>query len=155
MKIPDYMHHDDQLARIPHTVIYYSFSLHQFLPFCPPDLPSLQSVVLTKNKLKQLADIAPLAVCKKLERLTVRENDICNHEHYRSYVIYVLRETQLKVLDFQKVSQKVKFFFISHSICSSTVCVFIISANDPEIHRQSSENFLFRIARPPSTSSRS
>lgn len=68
--------------------------------------PNLESVVLTKNKLKSLADLLSLKGCKNLQRLTCRENEIATHEHYRSYVIYILRETKLRVLDFQKVTEK-------------------------------------------------
>jgi len=64
------------------------------------EIPNLNSIVLTNNKLSTLADLNPLGKVKSLERLSLLGNPITKLPHYRKYVIYALRNTKLRVLDF-------------------------------------------------------
>lgn len=72
------------------------------------NVPALESVVLTKNKFRSFSDVRALAQIPKLERLVLRENEICAQEHYRLFLVYLLRNTKLRFLDFQKVTKTEK-----------------------------------------------
>lgn len=67
-------------------------------------LPKLHSLVLTNNRLLNLAEIDPLASFPKLQFLSLLDNNITKKPNYRLYVIHKLKS--LHVLDFKKVRQK-------------------------------------------------
>lgn len=67
-------------------------------------LPKLHSLVLTNNRLVNLAEIDPLASLPKLQFLSLLDNNITKKPNYRLYVIYKLKS--LRVLDFKKVKAK-------------------------------------------------
>ena len=79
-------------------------NLQRIAPEAFQYLPNLESAVLSKNKLRFLVDLKAFAKCRKLRRLTLRGNDVCRHEHYRAFVIYTLRDTELQVLDCRRVT---------------------------------------------------
>ncbi|CAD7930639.1 unnamed protein product [Amoebophrya sp. A25] len=87
------------------TLLFANNSIQRIAPEAFVRLPNLEAIVLTKNKIRDLVDLEPLAKCKKLQRLTLRENEICAGEYYRQFVIYLMRDTPLKILDFQKITQ--------------------------------------------------
>lgn len=72
------------------------------------NLPNLESLVLTKNRLKTLTDLLPLARIRSLRRLVLRENQVASHPHYRMFVVYILKDTMIKFLDFQRVTAQEK-----------------------------------------------
>lgn len=65
--------------------------------------PNIVSLVLTNNKLSMLCDVNPLGKMKNLERLTLLGNPITKLPNYRLYVIWAMRETKLRVLDFARI----------------------------------------------------
>ncbi|KAJ8427756.1 hypothetical protein Cgig2_006424 [Carnegiea gigantea] len=67
-------------------------------------LPKLHSLVLTNNRLVNLAEIDPLGSLPKLQFLSLLDNNITKKPNYRLYVIHKLKS--LHVLDFKKVRQK-------------------------------------------------
>jgi len=67
-------------------------------------LPNLETLVLTNNKLLNLADIDALAEFPSLVRLSLLENPITKKPHFRLYVIHKL--PNLKLLDFKKVKEQ-------------------------------------------------
>ncbi|GLT51192.1 hypothetical protein SLA2020_246200 [Shorea laevis] len=67
-------------------------------------LPKLHSLVLTNNRLVNLAEIDPLASLSKLQFLSLLDNNITKKPNYRLYVIHKLKS--LRVLDFKKVKTK-------------------------------------------------
>lgn len=67
-------------------------------------LPKLHSLVLTNNRLVNLAEIDPLATLPKLQFLSLLDNSITKKANYRLYIIHKLKS--LRVLDFKKVKQK-------------------------------------------------
>lgn len=67
-------------------------------------LPKLHTLVLTNNRLVNLAEIDPLASLSKLKFLSLLDNNITKKPNYRLYVIHKLKS--LRVLDFKKVKQK-------------------------------------------------
>ncbi|CAD7935022.1 unnamed protein product [Amoebophrya sp. A120] len=88
------------------TLLFSGNHIQRIVPDAFDELPNLESIVLTRNRIKNLVDLLPLAKCKKLERITLKENDICVHEHYKMFVVYLLRNTNLRIFDFQKIGDK-------------------------------------------------
>ena len=66
-------------------------------------IPKLETLVLTGNRLTNLADVDNLAPLSKLVRLSLLDNPVSKKENYRLYVIHKL--PALKLLDFSKVKQ--------------------------------------------------
>ena len=66
-------------------------------------LPNLTSLVLTNNRIASLSEIDHLATLEKLELLSLMDNPVTEHPHYRLYVIH--RLPSLKSLDFRKVTK--------------------------------------------------
>jgi len=69
-------------------------------------LPNLETLVLTNNRLNNLADIDPLADIPSIRRISFLENLITKKQHYRLYVIHKL--PHLKLLDYRKNKAKRK-----------------------------------------------
>lgn len=69
-------------------------------------IPSLETLILTNNKIANLGDLDPLAELKKLSSLSLMKNPVIRHPQYRLYLIY--RIPTLKWLDFQKVKRQEK-----------------------------------------------
>jgi len=94
-----------QLLRL-HTLLLANNRItkidEEFSAMCP----SLESLILTNNKLASLNEISKLAKScgNSLVRLSLVGNLVSQAPHYRAFVIFKL--PKLRVLDFQKVSQK-------------------------------------------------
>lgn len=76
-------------------------------------LPKLTTVILTNNRVANLAEIDHLSELKLLESLSLLDNPVALKAQYRLYVIYKI--PSLKWLDFRKVQrsereESVKFF---------------------------------------------
>lgn len=67
-------------------------------------ISNVDTLVLTNNRLTNLADLDNLASLRKLTHLSLLDNPVCKKENYRLYVIH--RLPTLKLLDFSKVKQK-------------------------------------------------
>jgi len=67
-------------------------------------LPNLETLILTNNRVENLADLDPLVECKKLQCFSLLRNPVIKHKHYRLYVIFKL--PSVRILDFQKVKAK-------------------------------------------------
>ena len=67
-------------------------------------LPSLDTLVLTNNRIATLAEIDGLADLTALRTLSLLQNPVNRRAHYRLYVIHKL--PNLRVLDFQKIREK-------------------------------------------------
>ncbi|KAF2630926.1 L domain-like protein [Macroventuria anomochaeta] len=70
-------------------------------PNISTSIPNLQTLVLTKNRLTELADLDPLAGFKKLVFLSAIGNPVTSKENYRYWVIW--RCPTVRYLDFVKV----------------------------------------------------
>lgn len=66
------------------------------------ELPNLETLVLTGNKIDRLSEIDALAGCTKLQTLSLLDNPITRSPHYRAYVI-AKAPRSLKLLDFRKI----------------------------------------------------
>lgn len=66
-------------------------------------LPMLSCLILTNNRLNNLADVDPLVGFKHLRHVSLMGNPVTKKANYRLYVIFKL--PQIKVLDFRKVKQ--------------------------------------------------
>jgi U2 small nuclear ribonucleoprotein A' len=85
----------------PHLTVFIFF-----LGFCHVEfLPKLHTLVLTNNRLTNLAEIDPLASLPKLQYLSLLDNTVTKQPDYRLYVIHKLKH--LRLLDFKKVKQQV------------------------------------------------
>ena len=62
------------------------------------NIPNLNSLILTNNKISKLYDIENIILFKKLEHLSLLENPIVLNENYRLYIIYKM--PLLKTLDY-------------------------------------------------------
>jgi U2 small nuclear ribonucleoprotein A' len=67
-------------------------------------LPHLETLILTNNKINNLPDIDPLADFPSLRTLSLLENMVTKKQNYRLYVIHKL--PKLTLLDFRKIKQK-------------------------------------------------
>lgn len=67
-------------------------------------IPNLDWLVLSGNRLSNLADLDPLSTLPKLQHLSLLDNPVTKQPIYRLYVIH--RCKKLKQLDFRKVKQK-------------------------------------------------
>lgn len=72
-------------------------------PNLSSSIPNLRTLVLTKNRLAELADLDPLAGFKKLGFLSLMGNPVTSKENYRYWVIW--RCPSVRFLDFAKVRQ--------------------------------------------------
>jgi U2 small nuclear ribonucleoprotein A' len=68
------------------------------------NLSNLSTLVLTNNRITNLSEIDNLASLTQLELLSLMDNPLTNHVHYRLYVIHKI--PSLKCLDFQKVTRE-------------------------------------------------
>jgi len=73
-------------------------------PSLGTQLPNLISLVLTGSSIKELKDLDPLANCKRLELLTLKDSPVTLLSHYRHWIIFRCRK--VRVLDFEKVKDK-------------------------------------------------
>jgi len=67
-------------------------------------LPFLNTLILSDNKLEQLAEFDRLAGLRHLETLVLTGNPVTQKPHYRLYAIYKI--PSLQVLDYQRVKLK-------------------------------------------------
>jgi len=73
----------------------------QLLSFIAEAIPQLEWLVLSNNKLSNLADLEPLQTLPRLKYLSLLDNPVTKQPGYRLFVIN--RCKKLKVLDFRKV----------------------------------------------------
>jgi len=69
-----------------------------------PKIPNLETLILTGNRVENLAALDPLSEFNKLQNLSLLKNPVTKQKHYRLYIIYKL--PSIKILDFQKVKAK-------------------------------------------------
>lgn len=77
-------------------------------PNLSASIPSLTTIVLSNNRLAELADLEPLAGFKNLVFLSLTGNPVANKQHYRYWVVWLI--PSLRYFDFAKVkaSEKAK-----------------------------------------------
>lgn len=68
------------------------------------NLHGITALVLTNNKIQDLAEIDNIATLTKLEHLSLLDNPVMIKPNYRSYVIHKI--PSLKSLDFQKIEKR-------------------------------------------------
>lgn len=72
----------------------------------PEAIGNLEYLVLTGNRVAQLAEVDRLAGFAKLDTLVLAGNPVAKRRYYREYVIHKL--PQLKVLDYKKIKPHVR-----------------------------------------------
>ncbi|KAF4753210.1 U2 small nuclear ribonucleoprotein A', partial [Perkinsus olseni] len=105
---------DNDIAKIPNdsapltrlrTLMLANNRISRIGSTCFDNMPNLTSVVLTNNRLDKLQDLYPLGQLRHLERLTVLDNEVCNVQHYRLFLIHILPKT-VRFIDFARVKDK-------------------------------------------------
>ncbi|KAF2143661.1 uncharacterized protein K452DRAFT_285691 [Aplosporella prunicola CBS 121167] len=94
------------LGGFPHrprqtTLLLARNRLQQISPQIATSLPSLHSLVLAQNNIKELADVDPLGRLTKLTTLVLMENPIASKENYRLWIIW--RCPTVRFLDYRRV----------------------------------------------------
>jgi len=67
-------------------------------------IPNLERLILTNNRLENLADLDQLSEFKKLHTISLLRNPVTKLKHYRFYILHKI--PNLRILDFQKISTK-------------------------------------------------
>ncbi|KAF2728987.1 U2 small nuclear ribonucleoprotein A [Polyplosphaeria fusca] len=67
------------------------------------NIPNVNTIVLSRNRIAELADLEPLQGLKKLEYLAMNGNPVTSKDKYRLWVIS--RLPSVRFLDYQKVRQ--------------------------------------------------
>ncbi|KAF4678116.1 hypothetical protein FOL47_005395 [Perkinsus chesapeaki] len=105
---------DNDIAKIPNesapllrlrTLMLANNRISRIGSSCFDNMPNLTSVVLTNNRLEKLQDLYPLGQLRHLERVTILDNDVCNAQHYRLFLIHILPKT-VRFIDFSRVKDK-------------------------------------------------
>lgn len=73
------------------------------------NIPNLETLILTNNKIQNLADLDPIAELKNLHTVSFMKNEVCLKPHYRLYLIHLL--PSVKIIDFRKVKYQVLLRF--------------------------------------------
>ncbi|KAK7723060.1 U2 snRNP complex subunit [Botryosphaeria dothidea] len=83
------------------TLLMARNRLSQVQPGVARTLPSLTSLSLAENNIRELADLDPLGTFSKLVELNLLGNPVTSKEHYRHYLIF--RIPSLRFFDFERV----------------------------------------------------
>lgn len=67
-------------------------------------LPALHTLNLTNNSISDLAELAHLSKCSRLEYLCLMGNPASREKHYRDFVVWKL--PQVRILDYQRIRDK-------------------------------------------------
>ncbi len=86
------------------TLLFHNNNISRIHPQIGKYLPNLNNMILNNNKIQHYYEIEHLSSFQKLTILSLLENPITYRQYYREYTIYKLNS--LKVLDFQKISNK-------------------------------------------------
>ncbi|KZF19386.1 L domain-like protein [Xylona heveae TC161] len=70
-------------------------------PTLAGSIPNLTNLVLTSNRLTELADLDPLGNFPRLTHLVLMENPVARNENYRYWIVW--RCPSVRFLDYQKV----------------------------------------------------
>jgi U2 small nuclear ribonucleoprotein A' len=69
-------------------------------------IPNLEAIILTNNRIQDLADLEPLSELKNISMISLLSNPVTKKQHYRLFLIHIL--PKLRILDFVKVKAKVR-----------------------------------------------
>jgi len=86
------------------TILLSNNRIIRIAPNLGEQLPNLDTLVLSNNKIQNLSDIDPLVELANLKRLSLLDNVVSKKPHYRLYIIHKL--PRLKLLDFRKIKEK-------------------------------------------------
>ena len=86
------------------TVLLTNNHVTRIDPRVGNNLPLLEHLVLTNNRIANLSDLDALAAFPSLSTLSLVDNIVTRRPNYRPYVIH--KVPQLKALDFRKIKPK-------------------------------------------------
>jgi len=87
-----------------HTLFVCNNKITRIAQGLSEQLPNLETLILTNNRIQDLSDIDPLTEIQTLKTLCLLTNPVAKKQHYRLYIIHKM--PQLRVLDFSKIKLK-------------------------------------------------
>lgn len=93
------------------TLLMSNNRIHRIDANIASSLPSLETLILAHNQIVDLVELEGVLKLSKLQYLSLVENPVQRQEYYRQYIIH--RLPSLKMLDFKKVTQTVRFFLLT------------------------------------------
>lgn len=95
------------LLRRLRTLLLANNRISSISPSLHLSVPNLGTLILTNNNLAELGDLEPLKDVKGLKYLSLLGNPVRDKKWYREWLIF--RIPGLRVLDFQRIRDKVRF----------------------------------------------
>ena len=108
------------LLRRINTVLLANNHISSISPMLHVSLPNLTSLSLANNNISELGDLEPLKELRKLKYLNLIGNPVKEKKWYREWLVW--RLGSLRVLDFQRIRDKVR----CNVIVISLACSFIV-----------------------------
>jgi U2 small nuclear ribonucleoprotein A' len=97
------------LLRRLQTLLLANNRISSISPSLHLSVPNLTQLVLTNNNIAELGDLEPLKELKKLTYLCLLGNPVREKKWYREWLAW--RLPALRVLDFQRIRDKVRLMF--------------------------------------------
>jgi len=86
------------------SLTYNNNHITKIAPNLSESLPNLDTLILTNNRIVNLADLDPLSDLSTLRNLSLIDNVVSKKPNYRLYAINKLPD--LRILDFKKIKRK-------------------------------------------------
>jgi len=86
------------------TILLNNNHIGKIAPGLSESLPKLDTLILTNNRIVNLADLDPLSDLTSLKTLSLIDNVVTKKPYYRLYVVHKL--PNLRLLDFKKIKEK-------------------------------------------------
>lgn len=96
------------LLRRLRTLLLANNRISSISPSLHLSVPNLTTLVLTNNNITELGDLEPLKEMKNLKYLSLMGNPVREKKWYREWLAY--RIPGLRVLDFQRIRDKVRYY---------------------------------------------
>ena len=72
------------------TLLFSNNHISKLSSSIAKNLPGLQCIVLSNNRIAHLYELRALAKCTKLEHVALLDNPVCMHPHYRLFLVFHL-----------------------------------------------------------------
>ena len=96
-----------------HTLLLANNRISTISPSLHLSAPNLTTLVLTNNNISELGDLEPLKDIRGLKYVSLMGNPVREKKWYREWLVWRLRG--LRVLDFQRIRDKVRIVFEHNS----------------------------------------
>jgi U2 small nuclear ribonucleoprotein A' len=102
-----------------HTLLLANNRISSISPSLHLSAPNLTTLVLTNNNISELGDLEPLKDIRGLKYVSLMGNPVREKKWYREWLVWRLRG--LRVLDFQRIRDKVRIVF-EHNNSYTILC---------------------------------